>query len=1125
MGKNRSNDRIGSSIGRFLRGLGYTAAVLIVLAALAPTIIAKTPLGRWIVGRALAGLPITVEFGSLSLGWFTNISIDDVHVRDQGGQPIADVPRVEIDRNLLNLLVSRNDLGSIRLERPTVEIRMTPETSNVEQLLDRWPKSAAPAAPSSPSRPSSTKYALDIAQGVVRLLQTDGATWELKDVDIEMKSDTTATPSLSGRMKAVVHGGDRPPGSINVAFKGAHAGDIAGVADLEFQTLPLAVADPFLSRSQPGMRCFGTLSGTGYARWKLAPDQTPVFALGIQATGDGVAVAGGPLEKDRLNLRRLTIPLLKIEYNGSEIGVDCHNQDIACELGKVCAAGRFAFGKSLASNLSTPGSMLRLDVNLAALSRELPRTLNLHDDVALTAGRITFDGSSGIHNGSPFWEGTFKTTDIRGLRGEKPIAWDDPLALKFKVRQTDRSWPDIEHLECRSRFLDVNGSANATELRLTAHSDLTQLAAPLSQFVDVGSWGLGGVADAKLSLTRTNAKTIVVDAGATLDRFRWGPWQEERLVLDADAEIRTADDVSTIDKSATLRVISGEDVLDVTLREPILLSAQGQTGALYGKLDGNLARWKHRLKAFVPALADFDFEGQAKGQIWLNLQPRKVEVQSVLLSANDFGMKLGTSRLRDPKVELQASLIYAAESGIVELKDSQLRSQAMVVHTPKLTMDLTKGKMTGAIVYKGDVGKLQNWFAPPKNPAEAWSGALSGKADLASSAEGFDIDVQAKIENAVLGPTASPRFVDPNVQFSARGKYDAKPGVLRMDAIQLVSQVGSLQGRMQLARLDTLLDLDLAGVVEYDLARAEPIVKTYLGAGARVEGRDRREFRVAGPLRPKGAAAAISYAALKGNAGLKWNRIVAYGAEVGPADLNANLASGWLKVDPVKTTISQGSLMLAPNVRLEPASELVLPPGVVDRAKITREMCASALGYTLPLLANVATVEGELSLQLASARVPFDDPAKSDVAGVLRLHSAKVGPGPIVSEIVGLLKTVAPYSVIRDNQVKFRLVKGRVHHENLELILPENIVVRSSGSVGLDGSLDMIAEVPLPAKLLGNIKIPAEIARTPIRLPISGTIDRPRIDSRALAEVLRDAGRDAATGLILKGLDKLIRPK
>jgi translocation and assembly module TamB len=120
--------------------------------------------------------------------------------------------------------------------------------------------------------------------------------------------------------------------------------------------------------------------------------------------------------------------------------------------------------------------------------------------------------------------------------------------------------------------------------------------------------------------------------------------------------------------------------------------------------------------------------------------------------------------------------------------------------------------------------------------------------------------------------------------------------------------------------------------------------------------------------------------------------------------------------------------------------------------------------------------------------------------------------------------------------VPFRLANGRVYHTGLELRFPE-LTIRTSGSVGLDGSLALVAEMPVPPKWLGNSKLARAAAAQTIRLPIAGTLSKPKLDERALREAsarfLRNTAektiRQETTGELKKeaenGLRKLFRSR
>jgi hypothetical protein len=184
------------------------------------------------------------------------------------------------------------------------------------------------------------------------------------------------------------------------------------------------------------------------------------------------------------------------------------------------------------------------------------------------------------------------------------------------------------------------------------------------------------------------------------------------------------------------------------------------------------------------------------------------------------------------------------------------------------------------------------------------------------------------------------------------------------------------------------------------------------------------------------------------------------------------------------------------------------------------------LGYVNPALGGARETEGEVSVIIEGGQVPLSDPNKADIWGKFVLHHAQVGSGPLLQELSILLKSPPVLKIPHEHVVPFRLVNGRVYHQNLEIPLGE-ITIRSTGSVGLDGSLALMTEMPIPPKWLGKTQLP-KAAQT-IKLPIGGTINNPRIDEKALREAIgknvKDAAGETLKKELEKGLQKLLRPK
>jgi hypothetical protein len=74
---------------------------------------------------------------------------------------------------------------------------------------------------------------------------------------------------------------------------------------------------------------------------------------------------------------------------------------------------------------------------------------------------------------------------------------------------------------------------------------------------------------------------------------------------------------------------------------------------------------------------------------------------------------------------------------------------------------------------------------------------------------------------------------------------------------------------------------------------------------------------------------------------------------------------------------------------------------------------------------------------------------------------------------------------------------GRVYHEGLAVGLPEvrsDLVIKSHGSVGLDESLDLTVDIPLPTDLLGTGPLLKALSKQTLTLHIGGTLSHPKLE-------------------------------
>ncbi len=160
-----------------------------------------------------------------------------------------------------------------------------------------------------------------------------------------------------------------------------------------------------------------------------------------------------------------------------------------------------------------------------------------------------------------------------------------------------------------------------------------------------------------------------------------------------------------------------------------------------------------------------------------------------------------------------------------------------------------------------------------------------------------------------------------------------------------------------------------------------------------------------------------------------------------------------------------------------------------------------------------------MSLFIDSARVPLANPTAAEINGRFLIHSGRVGPGPLARELQVLLRVPSGASLARESVVPFRMANGRISHQNLELVFPE-LTIRTQGSVEVDGSLELVAEMPVPPKWTGGGTAGKVLANQTIRLPLRGTLSNPKLDEHALRSAFNQAARQAGQEALKQGLDK-----
>jgi hypothetical protein len=581
------------------------------------------------------------------------------------------------------------------------------------------------------------------------------------------------------------------------------------------------------------------------------------------------------------------------------------------------------------------------------------------------------------------------------------------------------------------------------------------------------------------------------------------------------------------------------------------LAARGSAEAFAAAATIDLSRLAERLREFI------DLEGvQLAGlaDVRLNTKPAPnggfaVDAKATLTRFAMVDAK-GVG-LREPELALTLAAEAKKQNGSVRVEAGKVTvaaagdsAEASLTEPVADLAKLSSGR--AAVAAAGNLARWQNrlraFVALPPDLALNGKGKLTGTIAVANRKIGFDGALT--VEPFAVGPPNKPTWTEPSLALATKVEFDAPGDAVRFDRLKVERDGLAADATGSITGLSTTQDLRLDGTLAYDLKKLEPKLKEFLGKAAAVSGADRKPFRVAGSLGGPGPVVTVGrssarpdpLAGLTGSAAVGWQSVKAYGFDVGPADLTATLDHGTVTFSPVAATFGGGQVRLTPTLDLQPdAYALTFAKGkVIDKAKLTPVACADAIGFVLPAIAKAARAEGTVSLDLAENRVPLTDPTKATMKGTLTLHAVKVSPGPVMTEIATLLgASNVTITLANEQPVGVRVENGRVYHDKLPLDI-RGYAVTTSGSVGFDGSLNLVADLPLPSRLidqaLGDRPILKEaLAKKRVSVTIGGTLDQPRLDPKAFQtaaqKLTQEALKSAADEALKKGLQGLFPMK
>jgi hypothetical protein len=402
-------------------------------------------------------------------------------------------------------------------------------------------------------------------------------------------------------------------------------------------------------------------------------------------------------------------------------------------------------------------------------------------------------------------------------------------------------------------------------------------------------------------------------------------------------------------------------------------------------------------------------------------------------------------------------------------------------------------------------------------------------------------DARKAAEEIVMVPVEGWKTVwsEPRMTLAGQARYVHEQDLLELPRFEAVSDALHLTTRGRLTELSANRRLDLEGETSIDMARLVERFRETLGPHLQMTGKETRRLSIRGPLRsPEVATSPRPFVPqeMTGEASLGFQSADLFGLPAGTADMDLALAEGTVTLRPVQVAVSGGKLNLAAQALLNGGPvRIVVPAGtLIDNVELTDEVCDTWMKYIAPVLSQATRAEGRFSVDLDETRFAVADPAAADLSGRLTIARGQVLPGPLFSEIGGLVSNIVsaatgnsprdfvgldtPLVRLDQQEVKFKLKDRRMYHSPVEFKARE-LIIRTRGSVGTDQTLDLVAELSFSDQLLSRARFLSAYRDRPMVLPIQGTLRKPKLDPQVVGRLAAEFGQNAIQGIINRGLE------
>ena len=246
--------------------------------------------------------------------------------------------------------------------------------------------------------------------------------------------------------------------------------------------------------------------------------------------------------------------------------------------------------------------------------------------------------------------------------------------------------------------------------------------------------------------------------------------------------------------------------------------------------------------------------------------------------------------------------------------------------------------------------------------------------------------------------------------------------------------------------------------------------------------------------------------------------IEAYGLKLTPNDVPVSVA-GAAAGAKFESPANGGQLDFQPTINMAREPYILSFKENIDLLKdvqITQGLIDGLLAALHPVFKDAVVPDGLLGLNMKHFNWPLAKKYRdrATFAGTLKLNGVKLNSTPFLAGLLNMMGISERQLSMTDQEIDFEAKNGRIALSPMTLDA-EGYQFKMHGSIGFDNTLDFIVQIPVTDKMVGKDAYPF-LQGTTIKVPVSGTTAKPRVDETALQQATGDMMQQA----LRKNLEK-----